>query len=150
MQNLLRLVEEYEDVKERFDALDKARKDAWKDKERLSVDLAEYFRDNMITGKLPVGDIEIKAEFVSKFGITGGKLTAPENRKTVIDLLLECGVIDETKVKYFDGAEADERALQKAFKSLHPETIQKLKDDNLISIYDEPKVSIRAKKIQLA
>jgi hypothetical protein len=143
MQDLVQLIEKCADESERYDALKRASSECFKRLFEAQNALAEYFRDNMLTGKLTVGEFEVKAEFAPEYTIKGGKLEAPEKRDEVISLLADVGLLDPDKIKRYQAVEVNEATLQAAFRKLPIETLMRLKEQDLISVNMKPVAKIK-------
>lgn len=142
MTGLKDKVDALREITERHDALDRARKEARAEKEKLELELCEMFRDEMTT-RADVDGLTVKAEFRPIYTINGGKLKAPEQREEVISLLEDLGFLDADKVKRYPAVEVADNSLQAAFRKLSVEQITDLQARGLVSVYDKPAVSIK-------
>ncbi len=148
MKEIQKLINELKEFETVYDKLKEAKSKTWFDIQNKKIEICELFRDNMlsdITIENNGNSQKIKAKFSQKFTILGGKTKAPEKQKQVIETLIDNGLLEKQKVKYFDGVAVNDQTLQAAFRKATAELIETMKNDNLISIEEIPSIRIQEK-----
>jgi len=125
---------------DQYDQLTAAKTTCFKNLETLRAQICSEFRDELLD-KIDYRGHTISAKILTRYNILGGKLSAPEKKLEVLTTLAELGYAD--KIKFYPTAEINESTLQSIFRKLPTELIESWQEKGLISISDDPRITIK-------
>ena len=149
IEELNEKIQELYQEDQRHEKLRTAKAESYKRSMALKSEIANHFVENQMK-QATISGLDVKAGFAEKFNILGGKIEDPENRRNVINDLVELGYLDDDKVKRYEATEVNESSLQAALRKGPYETREAWKEEGKISVMAEPTVTIKEAKEKAA